>query len=78
MNTTTINTALARYGAELNTDGFITRDGKTMSVRADIVKGRLRLSSGKTGLLVASYPAARIDAGIADFVEKFWFWKPRA
>lgn len=70
-----IDAALSRYGAGLTTDGFITKNQKVTGVHADVRKGRLRMISGKDAVL-ASYPASRIDTGVADFVEKFWFWKP--
>jgi hypothetical protein len=70
-----IDAVLARYGARLTEDGFIATPEKTTSVQVEISKGRLRMSGG--GRELASYPAARIEVGVKDFVEKFWYWKPR-
>lgn len=71
-----IDVALHPYGAALTEDNFITKNGKKLSVQVDVQKGRLRMLSGKSAL--ATYPAARIEKGVSDFVEKFWFWKPVA
>ena len=68
-----VDVALHPYGAALTEDDFITKNQKKMSVRIDVHKGRLRMLSGNTPL--ATYPASRIDKGVKDFVEKFWFWK---
>lgn len=71
----TIVAALRHYGADLSSDGFIAHGEKVLGVRPEISKGRLRMVS-KTGQLLASFPVANIGTGVADFVEKFWFWKP--
>jgi hypothetical protein len=71
---TLVAAALHPYGAHLTEDNFIAKGPKVMSVRVDVQKGRLRMLSGTAPL--ASYPAARIEKGVADFVQKFWFWKP--
>jgi len=67
-----VTATLRRYGAELSDDGFISRDGKKLA-RLGVRRGRLRVLSGD--MLLASYPASTIGAGVADFVRKFWFWK---
>jgi len=70
-----VNAALQRYGASLTDDDRIAKGEKVLSVRVEVQKGRLRMV-GPNDNLVASFPASRVDAGVADFVEKFWFWKP--
>ena len=72
----TIVAALRHYGGDLSDDGFIAHGKKVLGVRPEISKGRLRMVS-KTGELLASYTVANIGTGVADFVEKFWFWKPQ-
>jgi hypothetical protein len=70
-----IDAALRRYGAGLTEDDFVTKNQKKLSVSFDVAKGRLRaLGPGKA--ILATYPASKIEKGVADFVEKFWFWKP--
>jgi hypothetical protein len=71
---TLVDAALHRYGAHLTEDNFIAKGPKVMSVHVNVQKGRLRMLGG-TGVL-ASYPAASIEKGVGDFVQKFWFWKP--
>jgi hypothetical protein len=71
---TQINTALARYGAGLSGD-FIAKGDKVLPVSFEVKKNRLRVMGGPERLL-ASYPISRIGAGVSDFVEKFWYWKP--
>lgn len=71
---TLVDAALHRYGAHLTDENFIAKGPKVMSVQVDVQKGRLRMLGGKSAL--ASYPAARIEKGVDDFVQKFWFWKP--
>jgi hypothetical protein len=70
-----IAAALRHYGADLSDTGFIARGEKVLSVRPEISKGRLRMVSS-SGQLLASYPAAHLASGVANFVEKFWYWKP--
>jgi hypothetical protein len=72
-----IVTALRHYGADLSSDGFITHGGKTLSVRPEVKKGRLRMIS-TDGSVQATYPASNLASGVADFVESFWYWKPQA
>jgi hypothetical protein len=72
-----VNSALARYGAELTSDDRIAKGGKVTGVRVEIAKGRLRMvGGGDRDILLATYPASRIDAGVAKFAESFWYWKP--
>jgi hypothetical protein len=71
---TLVDAALHRYGAHLTEDNFIAKGPKVMSVHVDVQKGRLRMLGGTS--VLASYPAARIEKGVGDFVQKFWFWKP--
>jgi len=70
-----ISAALGHYGARLADGDFIARGDKVLGVRVDVHKGRLRMLSRDDSLL-ASFPAFRLASGVADFVEKFWFWKP--
>jgi len=69
-----IDAALQRYGAGLANDGFIAKNQKKLSVNFDVIKGRLR-AIGPGGAVLATYPASKIEKGVSDFVEKFWFWK---
>ena len=70
--------ALAQYGGELaEGDRFVTPSGKVLHTRIEARKGRLYVVD-MHGTAIASYPIARAEAGVRDFVEKFWFWKPRA
>jgi hypothetical protein len=71
---TLVDAALHRYDARLTEENFIAKDPKVMSVRIDVKKGRLRMLGGTS--VLASYPAAHIEKGVEDFVQKFWFWKP--
>lgn len=71
---TLVGAGLQPYGAHLTDDDFIAKGPKVMSVRVDVQKGRLRMLGG--GAVLATYPAGRIEKGVKDFVEKFWFWKP--
>ena len=73
MTTDEIKTALAPYGATLNEAGFITRNGKDLSVRPVVSGKRIRFESAD-GLLLASCRAC--TDGVVHFVTKFWFWKP--
>jgi hypothetical protein len=73
---TLVEAALHRYGAHLTDENFIAKGSKVLSVRVDVQKGRLRMLGGTA--VLASYPAARIEKGVVDFVQKFWFWKPSA
>jgi hypothetical protein len=69
-----IDTALRQYGAHLTDDDHIAHGEKVLSVRFEISKGRLRAVSN-AGQLLASFPASKLASGVADFVEKFWYWK---
>lgn len=69
--------ALAQYGGELaEGDRFVTPSGKVLHTRIEARKGRLYVVD-MHGTAIASYPLSRAEAGVRDFVEKFWFWKPR-
>jgi hypothetical protein len=67
--------ALRHYGADLTDDDHIKKGEKVLGVRVEVRKNRLRMVQ-PTGDTLASYPAANIGTGVADFVEKFWYWKP--
>ena len=70
---TAVLAALAAYGASLGENDYIVRaDGHPTRVRLEVKKGRLRAIGGASTL--ASYPVARAEVGVVDFVEKFWFW----
>lgn len=72
-----VGAALAIYGAHLTEDGHIAKGDKTLSVRFEVRKGRLR-ALAPDGHLLASFPSSRLATGVADFVERFWYWKPDA
>lgn len=67
--------ALRAYGASLSDDGLIIRGEKVLGVRFEIRKGRLRVVA-VNGNVLSTYPASRCAFGVADFVERFWYWKP--
>ena len=67
--------ALRHYGADLSSDGFITHGEKVLSVRPEVKKGRLRMVA-PDGNVLATYPVSKLASGVADFVERFWYWKP--
>lgn len=67
----TVIAALGLYGATLNEDGFICRNGKTCFVKPVIKKGRLRFE-GQDGNLIAS--GGVTEKWVCQFVENFWFW----
>ena len=72
-----ITEALAPYGAELaDGDRFVTPGGKVLQTRIEVRKGRVHMVD-TNGTTIASYPLQRAATGVADFVEKFWFWKRR-
>ena len=73
-----IDEALRPYGARLTTDDLIAKGEKVLGVRVEVQKGRLRMVMASNGNLLASFPASRLAAGVADFVEKFWYWKPES
>jgi hypothetical protein len=71
--------ALQRYGAYLTKDLLIAKGARASSVGVEVRKGRLRMV-GTSGNLLFSCSAKpeHIGAGVADFVEQFWYWKPLA
>ena len=71
----TIVAALHHYGGGLSSDGFITHGEKVLSVRPEVKKGRLRMVA-PDGNVLATYPVSKLASGVADFVERFWYWKP--
>ena len=68
--------ALRHYGADLTDDDRIVKGDRVFGVRVEVRKGRLRIIQAADGSMLASYPAANIGTGVADFVERFWYWKP--
>ena len=78
---TLVTDTFARYGASLNADGYIVRkDGKVLGLRPVITtatrKRPARIQLRAAHGLVASVPATA--AGLADFLEAYWSWKPLA
>lgn len=67
-----VNNALEQYGAELNNDGYITKNGKTLSVRATIKKGRLVFEGSNGNKL---FSGATDGEAVSAFVEDFWKWE---
>lgn len=63
------------YGAGLDIDGRIVRNGVTHGVRA-VEKGRRLRFERMDGSLLMSGPAA--PETVARFVESFWFWRKQA
>lgn len=68
---TAVTEALAAYNATVAPSGFIARDGRELSVRPVVRKGRLRMES-RTGALLFSGPAT--GAAVHAFVKGYWFW----
>lgn len=69
-----VTQALAAYGARLTIDDRIQRrDGRTLDVRVTARNGRLQYRDAHGNRLLASGPATA--AGVARFVESFWFWE---
>ncbi len=64
--------ALAVYGASLTSDDRIQRLGTVTGVYVK-PKGK-RLCFGADKHILATTP--QTAEGVAQFVEKFWFWKP--
>ena len=78
---TLVAETLARYGATLDADGYIVRkDGKVLGLRPIVTtatrKRPARIQLRAAHGLVASVPATA--AGLADFLESYWYWKPQA
>ena len=66
-----IASALSKYGAEIDNEGFIIKGTKKLSVQASVKNGRIRFKSGDK--LLGSGPNE--EKTVENFVEKFWFWK---
>jgi len=64
--------ALSIYGAALDADGFVMKNGRTLSVKLIVAKGRLR-AEDKRGHLIASFPNK--PESVHTFVKRYWFWE---
>jgi hypothetical protein len=67
-----IITTLAEYGATLDEDNFICKNGKRTGVKVVITARRLRMEAESGRLLFSS---AANPARVGYFVEKFWYWE---
>lgn len=72
MPTEIILEALAAYGAELDAQGYIVRNGRSLPVRVAVERKRLRFI-GANGATLAT--GAVSSTTVSGFVEKFWFWQ---
>lgn len=64
--------ALAAYGATLDAEGYIVRNGSRLPVRAAVERKRLCFI-GASGQALAT--GAINAAFVRQFVERFWLWK---
>lgn len=69
-----VDVALALYGASLNENGYIQKGAQVLGVRV-VAKARRFQYVSNGGSVLATSPAT--VAGVCDFVESFWFWKPK-
>ena len=65
-----VKKALAAYGASLDEDGFIVRQGRT-GIRVVIKHKKLCFMGGEHLMASGPISASRVES----FVENFWFWK---
>lgn len=70
-----VGEALAAYGATLDAEGYIVRNGSRLPVRVAVERKRL-LFIGANGQALAT--GALTGAFVRQFVERFWFWQPRS
>ena len=63
--------ALAAYGATLDAEGYIVRNGSRLPVRIEVARGKMRFV-GANGQALAT--GAVSGAFVSQFVERFWFW----
>lgn len=70
-----VNQALAKYGAKLTADDKIERDGVVTKVGIKFARKRLEYCGSDGALQLATGPATA--QSVCDFVERFWYWKPR-
>lgn len=66
-----IDSVLKKYGAGLDDNNFIVKDGKILRVRVEVKRHRLRFCSGENFIMSGSVS----EKTVCDFVESFWFWK---
>lgn len=69
-----MSAALAPYGAGLDNDGYICRDGRRTSVSLSVKRGRLTAEGCGHKL----YTGPAVAASVARFVESFWYWEVRS
>jgi hypothetical protein len=70
-NDALVKSALQLYGATITPEGYIAKDGKLYGVRVVVAKRRIRFEGAIS--LLASGPIKAET--VAQFVEKFWFWR---
>lgn len=70
-----ISEALAKYGASLNHEGLIYKDGKVIEVKPMVAQNKVRFYATNSGALLGSYPAT-VD-GVCYFIEAFWGWEQK-
>jgi len=75
-----ISQALNQYGATLNSEKFIQRNGKTLQVKVDIKKNRVRFEmegSNRFEMVNSTllYSGPVNISTVEKFVENFWYWK---
>lgn len=63
--------ALAQYGAAINDDGNIVRNGKILPVIVKVKGNRVRFENAD-GYAHCSGPLA--EQTVCRFVEHFWYW----
>lgn len=70
-----VSSALAQYGADVNSEGIILKPNREeTSIKVVIKARRLRFESRNGDQLLFSAPASNIKQGVEKFVEGFWFW----
>ena len=67
-----VKAELAEYGATLNDENVIVRNGRETGVTVLLHKARLKFTGRDT---LASYALSEARKGTRDFVTKFWFWE---
>lgn len=66
-----IKTTLAKYGAALNEQNIITKNGKGLGVLVKVIKGRIRFQ--RDGKLLMSGPVT--ERTVDRFVKEYWYWR---
>lgn len=67
-----ISDTLVLYGATLDDKGFICRCGRTLPVKVEIKRKRIRFCSTADSLIMSGPVTVKT---VTDFVEKYWFWE---